>query len=442
MSFNSQKFYSVLNENNVSNHDELKTFVESETYKLKVKEDTKYPNLCIIINNHESNSIEPFVRFCNGIILEKNSLKIVCITFNKSLEEDTVDNELLNGNLYVENCYEGTLMRLFCYNDEWILSTKKMINAQRAKWISTKNFNELFTETLENKNITDVLNKENCYSFILAHQENNIVIKYPVNGIIHISTYNLTNQCEVEETIGNGIIKSDRKSLNFSTLDEVNNYIHSVKNDKDIGSEGVILINDKYIRQKFRKDLFVHIRNLWGNTNSRFFRYLTLRKDPVILQEYLSFFGNDKKYFVDYEHEISNTACFILNVYRNKFVIKDGNKIPFYLSDNKNKENGVIYRIHGAFLKTKEKVKYEDIMMLILSLDEAQVCFIMNQIKKDKQKQLDHVENTGHIDDVVGMGTGMGTGTGMSTGTGTSMEMDLEVDLTKKNKYTEISMDL
>ena len=382
MSFNSQHFYALLQQHNVGTYEQFKLFAEQDTYKLKIKEDKEYPDLFIVINNNESKINEPFVRFCNGIILEKTTFKIVCYSFNKCLEETGIEQELFNATLYVEPSYEGTLMRAYNYNNEWILSTKKMINSKRAKWISTKSFNELFYEILGNNNIFENMNKTRCYSFILVHSENNVVIKYPVNTLIHVSTYDLLNQKEVEETITCvGVIKSQRNLLNIRNNEELSNYIQIVKDDATLENEGIVLINEGYVRQKFRKNFFLHIRNLWGNTNSRFFRYLSLRKDPQNLKDYLTYFNNDKKEFIDYEHNISNMSCQILDVYRKKYINKEEIKIPFYLKD-------FIYKIHGDFLKTKEKVKYEDIMIHILSLDEAKVCFIMNNMEKDKEKNI------------------------------------------------------
>jgi hypothetical protein len=382
MSFNSQHFYTLLQQNNVETYEQFQLFAQSEKFKLKIKEDKEYPNLFIVINNNESIINEPFVRFCNGIILEKNTFKIICYSFNKCVEETGIDQELFNATLYVEPSYEGTLMRAYNYNNEWILSTKKMINSKRAKWISTKSFNELFYEILGNNNIFEHMDKNRCYSFILVHNENNVVIKYPENAIIHVSTFDLVNQKEVEETIScEGLIKSQRMLLNLNSNEELSTYIQTLKNDITLENEGIILINEGYVRQKFRKNLFLHIRSLWGNTNSRFFRYLSLRKDPRILQDYLVYFNNDKKDFIDFEHTISNMACSILDLYRKKFVVKEAIKIPFFLKD-------FIFKIHGDFLKNKEKVKYEDIMIHILSLDEAKVCFIMNNIEKDKAKIL------------------------------------------------------
>ena len=373
------QFYTFLQQNEISNFDLLKTFLENDPYKLKIKEDTKYPSMCIIINSNESNVNEPLVRFCNGIILDKESLKIICYTFNKCMEENTINEELFTSNLYIEPSYEGTLIRVFHYNNEWFFSTKKMINARRAKWVSSKSFFDLFQETLPNPNIDEYLDKTKCYSFLLIHHENNVVIRYPKNNIIHISTFDIVNQCECEATIENGIMKSIRQPISFQNRDEFMNYVQALKNDKNIDNEGIMFINDKYVRQKFKKDLYVFIRNLWGNTNSRFYRYLELRKNPSDIQNYLIYFEKDKALFASYEEKISQVAMEIYNLYAAKYISKtEGAKIPYYLKD-------FIYAIHGNFLKTRVKVKHEDIMIHILSLDAAKFCYVMNQMKKDKE---------------------------------------------------------
>ena len=374
-------FYTLLKEQNINDFESFKTFLEKEPYKLIVKEDTLYPTLCIVINSNESNIQEPLVSFCNGIILEKETFKIVCRTFNKCTDENIIDNKLFtSSNLYIEPSYEGTLIRLFHYNNEWFFSTKKMINARRAKWISSKSFFDLFNEILPNKNIDEYLDKNMCYSFILVHHENNIVIKYPKNVIIHISTFDIVRQCECEVIIGHGIMKSFRQQISFKNEDEVTNYINTIKNDKNIDNEGIIIINENYVRQKFKKNLYIFIRNLWGNTNSRFYRYVELRKNPSDLQNYLIYFEKDKSIFSLFETKISNSALQILDIYRNKYIIKkEDAKIPFYIKD-------FIFAIHGKFLKSKVKITYEDIMIHILSLDSAKYCFILNNMTKQNNE--------------------------------------------------------
>ena len=113
------KYYTFLKTNNIKTFDELKTLVESDIYKLKVKEDKTKESLAIIFNNYESNLNEEMVLFFNGVIIDKNTLKIVCYTFDKCLEDENLDMKLLEGELYVEPAFEGTLIRVYYAENKW-----------------------------------------------------------------------------------------------------------------------------------------------------------------------------------------------------------------------------------------------------------------------------------------------------------------------------------
>ena len=54
-------------------------------------------------------------------------------------------------------------------------------------------------------------------------------------------------------------------------------------------------------------------------------------------------------------------------------------KVPFYIRD-------IIYKIHGLYLQTKNKVTFNDINVILHDLDEKKFCYIINNIEKDKEK--------------------------------------------------------
>ena len=125
------KYYIFLKENNINNVDELKAYISNDIYKLKYKESN---DLLLIFNNEESIISHELVRFFNGVIIDKNTLKIVCYTLDKCLEEDNISEQLVNdvlvsNELIVQQVLEGTLIRVFYHNDEWQICTKKMLNA-------------------------------------------------------------------------------------------------------------------------------------------------------------------------------------------------------------------------------------------------------------------------------------------------------------------------
>ena len=382
------KYYKFLSENNISTYDNLKNYIEQDIFKLKIKEDKNNSNLAVIFNDKDSNIDNEFVRFFNGVIIEKSSLKIVCYTFDKCIEEDNLNENLINNDLMIQPVYEGTLIRAYYYDNKWNISTKKMINAYNAKWSSQKSFGDMFEEIFGN--VLSVENsfpsKDYCYSFLMGHQENNI-LKIDKNFLIHLNTVDLINHVEVDYRFNcnirnithildysNSIINMNKEQLSIHIDNLTNN------NNLIIGTEiGYMFVNKNGEKQKFMKKYYNEVRELWGNTNNRLFRYLHLRKNPDKLKKYLEIFKEDKQKFLSYETYLMNVATFILNVYRNRHISKQITKVPFYIKD-------IIYKVHGLYLQTKNKVSFQDINVLLHDLDEKKFCFIINNIEKEKEK--------------------------------------------------------
>ena len=367
---NMQRYYDFLQDKEIQTYEQLKEIVQNEQLKLKVKEDKKEP-LSIIYNDAESNTQEEIVRFFNGVVINRETLKIVCYSFDKCKEDDVFDETLDVNNLYIEPTYEGTLIRVYYTNETWHISTKKMINAMNARWISKKSFGQLFLELFDEA-LFNHLNKNYCYSFLMSHVDNSVVIKYSNNFLIHLCTVDLVENREVEVDIG--ISKNNR--VKIDTI----NHFEELKNNENSTEIGFMLIDMNYKRQKINKKIYIKYRDLWGNTNNRLYRYLHLRRHYSLLMEYLDYFKDDKDTFLKYEHYLINISNFILDVYRSRHVSKTIQKLPFYLRD-------IIYKIHGMYLASKNKVVFQDVNVLLYELDEKKFCYIINNIEKDMKKK-------------------------------------------------------
>jgi hypothetical protein len=261
------------------------------------------------------------------------------------------------------------------------LASRKCIDASKSKWLSHKNFSELFSDCLNGINIEEQLNINNCYSFIITHPENKIFVNYEIANIAHVSTRNMVTF--EEEDVFIGIFKPHREKINTTSLDSLINYY---KNMNMLNYEGIILIDDKFNRQKFKTNIFLRAKELWGNTNNRFMRYLELRKDHELLNQYLLLFDYDKPRFIEYEAKISELAKKILGIYLDKHIFKKNVKIPYFF-------NKVIYKLHGDFLKEKVKTDYDKVMQLLLELDPKKICFIINHMVRDMNKILEDINN-------------------------------------------------
>ena len=362
-----------IKENNVYDFANLKAILESQQFGLKIKEDEDMPNLFLIHTTELTNLSLPFINECNGIIMDKNTFNIICYTFNKCLK--SISNDIDIDNIFYEPLYEGTLIRLYFNENRWILSTKKCLDASKSKWISTKNFSELFNECVGNIKL-DSLNTSYCYSFVISHPENNIISNCLVPTVYHISTRDMITFNEIEVNIG--IPNSKKNPVTKGDFDTLLNYF---TNNHELSNEGCIFIDTKYNRYKIKNVFFQYIRTIWGNTNNRYFRYLELRKDINLLQEYIKYFPNDKTLFLDYERKISNLAHSILKTYIDRHIIKGTVKVPFFYTK-------VIYKLHGDYFKSKVKTNFDKVMLTLLELDAKQVCFMSNHLDKQNETVL------------------------------------------------------
>jgi hypothetical protein len=374
------ELYKFINNNNITDYEYLKSVLESESFNLKIKDDIDYPNLFLIHTCDNSIFSNKIVNECNGIILEKDTLKIICYTFDKC--NDSI-NYLTTGQidldkLYKEPSLEGTLIRLYFYNNNWMLSTKKCIDSSKSRWISDKNFKELFLECFNNYDI-NILNKDYCYSFIITHPENKIVINYTDKKLVHISTRDMISLKEIDIDVG--LTKLNREYVDKNSLENIINHINT---STDLSYEGYIFIDTSFNRLKIKSPYYNHIRELWGNTNNRLYRYIELRKNINILNEYLYYYKDDYNLFHEYENTIKKLSKFILFFYYKKHVMKENIIIPFFIKN-------IIYELHGSFFKDKIKTNNIKVMLKFLDLEPKKLCFMLNKFKEHKEhKELEN----------------------------------------------------
>ncbi len=375
-----------IKEQNITDFSVLKLNLESTPFNLKIKEDKTYLNLFLIHNTDGSDTSLNIVNECNGIILEKNTFKIVCYSFNKCLNQLTLPDYLDKNNLYIENAIEGTMVKYYYYNDTWILSTKKCIDSNKARWLSTKTFYEMFNDCIVNYDISDKLNINYCYTFIITHPENNIVVNYTEPFIFHISTRDLTTLSEIEVDLG--LYKLPKTKVE---TDKIDNVIENIMATKQLSFEGLIFIDNNYNRWKIRNPYFSRARELWGNTNHRIYRYVEIRKDTNLLHEYLLYFPQDSELFGEFENKITDLSYHVLSVYIDKHVKKTIDKVPYYLSK-------IIYKLHGDFYKTHIKTDINKVGMALLETDTKLLCFMLNHYEKSLNNNENNNENNMDIE--------------------------------------------
>lgn len=364
----------LLKKKNIYDFNTVRNILTNEPYNLIIKEDNSYPNLYMVTyDKNNSNLHDPVVKQCRGIILEKESNKIICYTFNKgnNIEaNDNIDNNTLKildqldwKSTKVELSIDGTQIRLFYYQNEWRYATTRCIDAKKARWFTCNNFYDLFKDADYVINYNK-LDKNCCYSFVLCHPKNRIVVKYNKPKLVHVLTRNLITFDEIDTNIG---VEKPRRFKKFNSYNDI---ISDAINNNNL-DEGYMLCDNKRFRVKIKNKTYCKIKELRGNTNNLFYHYLQLRYNNLI-EPYLSFYPEFKNKFALYELDIHNLAHEIHKLYINKHIKNSTDRIPKHF-------NTMIYKLHGNYLSTFEKTTVIKIIEELNKLHPSQICFMYNK---------------------------------------------------------------
>lgn len=320
-----------------------KTFIQVkeilEPYKIKIKETE---SLYLLISN---DSVTPLDIICNGIILEKDTNRVICTPQNKLYEishenqEEQIETLLnISSKMRMEYCEDGTRISLYNYNGEWFTSTTKCIDAKASFWSSNKTFDELFWEIFDNDFI-NVLDPEFTYTFLLIHKENRIVVNHLFNNLIYVNRINNKNQIE---DYTNYFYK-DTPKRTIRRTKEINGYTINFPLDNYFlpNKRGVIikfLVNNYWMSYHYDFSDYSKIKNIRGNVPSISMRYLELLSEPEALLQLQYYYSENNFLFAAIKHQLEKLYKEVHQLYFNSHV----------------KHNITIYEVHPLFRTLKQ----------------------------------------------------------------------------------------
>ena len=222
-------------------------------YDLRIK---KEGSLAIFNYSILGDFYNPIVQEARGIIIDVQSLEVVCWPFRKfgNYTEGYADKIDWQSAKVLEKV-DGSIIKLWYdfSTNVWRFSTNNTIDAKNA---SIEDFPGLtygmIIKKAENYNDIpfDKLDKLSTYIFELVSPETRVIIDYGKTMLYHLGTrHNLTGQ-EREEDIG--IIKPEKYSV--STLQECVK-LASTLNDKSSGvieKEGFVVVDKNFNRVKIK----------------------------------------------------------------------------------------------------------------------------------------------------------------------------------------------
>ena len=235
---------------------------------------------------------------------------------------------IITATLVAQDFIEGTMINVFfdSVNDCWQISTRNTVDAEVSffketnKW-SNKTFNQMFLEAclFNNLNI-QYLNPKYCYSFVLQHPENRIVVPFKTTQLFLVAVYEIcqtedsaiVKEIDLNEVMGEQAwrLTSIRypETYEFTTYTELINKFASPNTSYDI--LGIVVKNvETGERTKFRNPIYEEVRQLRGNQPKLQYQYLCLRHSGK-LSEFLKYYPeskSDMSKFRDQVHMFTNT---------------------------------------------------------------------------------------------------------------------------------------
>jgi len=240
-----------------------------ETYKIKTKQSTIYPNLYLFkYSQIESPMQERIVQECRGIILDSNdNWNVVSYSFNKffNLGENQYLQEHFDWNDYrVYPKQDGSLVQLYYYANKWNIASSGNPDASGNVNDYNITFNELAQRYLPNQEVLlEILNPRITYIFELVSLENKNVVKYSseeYNLYLLGARNNYTFQEYSPEDLGLDsyfiICRSIPNKEIYKKVDEL----------KGEDAEGYVLVYKDFNRLKVKSKDYVakhHLRHSW-----------------------------------------------------------------------------------------------------------------------------------------------------------------------------------
>lgn len=377
----------IINSLSPRTFEELKKYFNSNYENIYLKE-TPESNLVMFSNIYSKKKIEydDVYMECRSIILDKETLKVICYTYDDIIYNDEAKSYMLSHDDYEKvfyECFEGTLLSLYHYNGKWNVATRRCINAENSRWKSNKSYYELFLECLSCsfEEFTSHLSESNNYYFVLVHHENKNIVDYTsqfgenYKEIIHVMTrdrethmeFNLSdsNQWKVELKI-----RQPKTYKDLSILDEenkVNDLKFPITNEgilvkmfnKDNGKSYFLKIQTKSYEsvsslKPNNSNIIVSFINLYQQDNLK--THIEYFPDNNMITDHLTNSKYDTIGMIDASFKVLTSE--LIELFKYLYNLKDcshKNKDTHIYDNLPNEYKTVMYKIRGIYYKKKEK---------------------------------------------------------------------------------------
>jgi hypothetical protein len=345
-------FRNVLN--NITNDNCNYTVTEYST-----KSNEKYK---IVKYNKETllNDVIPVYGILRSVIINSEN-KVVCFAPPKSLpaEKFMQNYPEKNEHIIAEEFVEGTMINMFYDNSVgvsgcWQIATRNTIGAEVYFYKQRgKTFRQMFLEACAACNFDfSRLNPEYCYSFVLQHPENRIVVPFSKPSLYLVSVYKIENNDRDVNVIVQNIDKSGWTSSTFVKFPENYDFASYSELIEKYASPntpynimGVIIKNtNTNERIKIRNPIYEEVRHLRGNQPKLQYQYLCLRHEGKV-SEFLKYYPEMKEMLSEFRDQVHLFTTTLHRNYLSCYVFKEKPLIEF-----SNQYRTHMFKLHEHYL--------------------------------------------------------------------------------------------
>ncbi len=325
-----------------------------------------------------------------SIICDMNG-NVVCFSPPKSYNYEYFNQDISGA--FIEEFVEGTMINMFWnkINDDWEITTRTTLGAKCKFNIYGKNtFRYMFLNAMNHMQINfEDFDKNFCYSFVLQHPENKIVIPIKEPKIILVDIFSFKNNIVTQyprkmfhEKL-NLVIKNSEKIIkpkgplpipfNDKSLSE--NLRHMVYN-LPYTNMGFYVHGADGKRTKIRNSEYEYVKHLKGNSPKIQYQYYNLRQLNKV-KEFLEFFPEYKDEFSKLRHNLHRYTQKLYSFYNDCYInkIKPIKSFPYEYKTH-------IYHLHNIYLNELKNngkyVNFEVVKTYVNNLEPPRLMHVIN----------------------------------------------------------------
>jgi len=310
-------------------------------YMITYNKPERYTKNRVVLTKEQQDIVSQY----RGVIVEKDTNRPVCYTFNRMSRHFPDDWEL--DSCKITTSCDGSQIKVFFYekNNNWVVSTTRRIDASRSYFFSNKSFMDMWKDASSSLNWSK-MDKNCCYSFVLAHPDNRVVARHTKPFLTHVFTRNMKTFESVSDDIG----VPKPQSVTFKTKSDIWKSIKRLPYYKEgyvvqRGDDFIKLINLKY----------QEVKDLRGSSSSLLYHYFYLKSENKIRQ-FLSYYPESAETFGYFDNCFNNLCILTYNEYvllRVRKVIQAPHVLRFL--------KPILYRIHSIHINNKSRIRLETV---------------------------------------------------------------------------------